>query len=101
MFFVEKGLVEGVSYYIARLIPGKGKRQEGSEGLLKVIVVGELLAGHNAPVSCEERHSGFTRHDPFLHFTVGFAGVVDEPSNGATGGINDHVLVEYHQVEAL
>ena len=66
------------------------------KSLLEVIVIGELLAGHDALVACKERHSRFSGYYPFLHLAVGFAGMVDEAGDGTSSGIDDHVLVEHH-----
>lgn len=44
---------------------------------------------------------GFAADDPFYHLAVWFAGVVDEAGDGAAGGVDDHVLVEEHEVVAL
>lgn len=43
----------------------------------------------------------FPAYDPLHHLAVGFARVVDEARDGAAGGVDDHVLVEEHEVVAL
>lgn len=43
----------------------------------------------------------FTPDDPFYHLAVRFTRVVDEAGDGAAGGVDDHVLVEEHEVVAL
>jgi len=71
------------------------------DNILKVVVIGQLFTCHNAVISSEKCHARLSCHNPLHHLAVGFAGVVDEASNGSACGINDHVLVEGHKVVAL
>lgn len=43
----------------------------------------------------------FSTYDPFHHLAVWFTGVVDKAGDRAAGGVDDHVLVEEHEVVAL
>jgi len=69
--------------------------------LLEIIVVGQLFPSHDAPVPSEESHTRLAGNSPLFHSAVGFAGMVDEARNGATGGIDNHILVEVHEIIAL
>jgi len=68
---------------------------------IEVVVVGQFFPGHDALVAGEEGHAGFAADGPFDHAAVGLTGVVDEAGDGAAGGVEDHLLVEVHEVVAL
>lgn len=69
--------------------------------LLEIVVVSQLFSRHDSSRTCEERHSWFPTNGPFDHLTIGFAGVVHKSCDGTSSGIDDHFVVETHEVVAL
>lgn len=69
--------------------------------LLEVVIVAQLLSGHDAILSGKEGHARLPGNSPLLHTAIRFTRMVDKASNGSSSGINDHVLVKVHQVVAL
>jgi len=83
--------------YIGSAVP----LYEGGKGALKVVVVGQLLPCHDALVAGEQGHARLALNRPLLHAAVGLARVVDKPRDRPASCVNDHVLIEIHQVVAL
>lgn len=72
------------------------------ENILKVVIVRQLVASHDTVVASKESHTRLSRYGPLLHLAVRLARVIDEPSTrSAGGGVDDHVLVERHEVKIL
>ena len=69
--------------------------------LLKIVIVGELIASHDAAGTGEQRHARLSTHSPLDHLAVGFTRVIDESSNSPTSRIDDHFVVEAHEIIAL
>lgn len=69
--------------------------------LLKVVIIRQFLASHNAARTGEECHSWFSAHSPLNHLAIGLARVVDESRNSASSGVDDHLIVEAHKIVAL
>ena len=73
----------------------------GRSNRLEVVIVGELITGHDAIFSREQRHSWLAGHRPLDHVAIGLARVVDKPGDGAACSVDDHVLIKVHQIVAL
>lgn len=69
--------------------------------ILKVVVIGQLFAGHDTIIPGKKGNPGLASNNPFLHFAIGFTRVVNKAGNRSPCGINDHVLVKVHQIKAL
>jgi hypothetical protein len=52
-------------------------------------------------VTSEKGHAGLASNNPFDHSAIGLAGMIDKAGNAAFGSIDDHILIERHQVVAL
>ncbi len=68
---------------------------------VEIIVVREFLSCHDTPIPGEKRHAWFAGYSPFNHFAIGFAGMIDEASYRSSGSVQNHVLVEVHEIVAL
>lgn len=81
---------------------GSGGRSKGGwVGVLKVIVICQLFSGHNSLLTSEQCHARLPGNSPLLHRAVRFARMVDEARHGASCCIDDHVLIEVHEIVAL
>lgn len=80
------------------MLVGVTRRQSNS---LKIVVIGQFLTRHDATIASEESHARFPSDSPLLHPTVGLTRVIDEAGDGASSGINDHILIKVHQIVAL
>ena len=69
--------------------------------ILEVIVISQLLTGHDALLASKECHAWFAGYNPLDHLAVRFARMVHETGDGAPSGIDDHILVERHEIVAL
>ena len=92
-FFCENGL----GYVSGEVAWGNSE----VEGLLEVVIVSQLVTGHDTVWPGEKSHARFSSNSPFDHGTIGLARVIDESGDSSTSSINDHVLIEYHEVVAL
>lgn len=68
---------------------------------VELVIIRQLFARHDACVAGEKCHAWFARYGPLDHPAVWFAGVVDKARDRASGGVQDHLLVEVHQIIAL
>jgi hypothetical protein len=73
----------------------------GTRCLLEVVVICELLASHYSSRTSEQSHARLPTDSPFDHLAVGLARVVHKTGNSATGGIDDHLVVEAHEIITL
>lgn len=69
--------------------------------LLEIVIISQLFTSHDSAGTSKKCHSWLSSDSPFDHLTVGFAGVVNESGNGTSRRIDDHFVVEAHEVVAL
>ena len=69
--------------------------------VLKIIVIRQFFSSHDPFIAREKSHSRFSGNSPFDHPAIGLARVVDKAGDRTTRCINDRVLIENHQIEAL
>lgn len=69
--------------------------------LLEVVIIGQFFASHNPARTGEECHSWFSAYSPLNHLTIGLARVIDESRDSASSGVDDHLIVEAHEIVAL
>jgi len=69
--------------------------------LLEIVIVRELFTSHDATPASEECHTRFSANSPLDHLAIGLARMVHETSDGTTSSVNDHFVVEAHEIVAL
>ena len=92
MFLLEKGLLK-------RSVgpPSKFYIQDS----LEVIVIRQLLPGHDSSFSRKKRHTRLTSNCPLDHPAIRLTRMIDKSSYRTSSGVDNHVLVENHKIEAL
>lgn len=69
--------------------------------LLEVVIIGQLFSSHDPPRTGEQCHSRLPTDRPLDHLAVGFTRVIDKACDCSPGRINDHFVIETHEVVAL
>jgi hypothetical protein len=69
--------------------------------LLKIVIIGKFFTRHDPSCASKQSHAGFAINGPFDHLAVRFARMIYEASNCPASGIDDHLVVETHQVITL
>lgn len=69
--------------------------------ILIVVVICKLLTRHDAIVTRKECHARLACNIPLDHLAVWFARVINKTCNCTPRRVDDHVIIEKHEVVAL